>query len=135
MLNKKIFTVIGATISASLCCITPVLAVVTGSSTLASSFSWLAPYHNYLVSFTVLVLLYAWYDKLKLSNDIDCECDTKKNFFSSKTFLAIVTLFSIVMLSFPQWGNKVFDTAPNAQSCATGECNSTISPKTEKKEE
>ena len=129
MSNKKIFTVIGATVTASLCCITPVLAVLAGSSTLASSFSWLAPYHNYLVGFTILVLLYAWYDKLKPSKNIDCECDTKESFFSSKIFLAIVTLFSVVMLSFPQWGDKVFDAAPSAQSCTTGECNSTVTPK------
>ena len=37
------------------------------------------------------------------------------------------------MLSFPQWGDKVFDAAPSAQSCATGECNSTVTPKVEKK--
>jgi len=37
MTNKSILTAIGATIAASLCCITPVLAVLAGSSTLASS--------------------------------------------------------------------------------------------------
>lgn len=130
MSNKKIFTVIGATVAASLCCITPVLAVLAGSSTLASSFSWLAPYHNYLVAFTVLVLLYAWYDKLKPSKELDCACDEKGSFFSSKTFLAIVTLFSVVMLSFPQWGDKVFDAAPSAESCSTGTCESQSPKKT-----
>ncbi|WP_294952606.1 rhodanese-like domain-containing protein [Sulfurovum sp.] len=126
MNNKKILAVITATIAASLCCITPVLAVLAGSSTLASSFSWLAPYHSYLVWFTVLVLLYAWYDKLKPSKEIDCDCDAKTGFFSSKKFLAIVTVFSVIMLSFPQWGNKVFDTAPSAESCASGACESTV---------
>ena len=129
MSNKKIITVIGATIAASLCCVTPILAVLAGSSTLASSFSWLAPYHNYLVGFTILVLLYAWYDKLKPSKEIDCVCDDKENFFSSKTFLAIVTLFSVIMLSFPQWGDKVFDAAPSAESCSTGTCESEVSTK------
>ena len=123
MANKNILTVIGATIAASLCCVTPVLAVFAGSSSLASSFSWLAPYHNYLVVFTVLVLIYAWYDKLKPSKEIDCACDDE-NFFSGKTFLAIVTVFTIIMLTFPQWGNKVFDSAPSAESCATGACDS-----------
>ena len=129
MSNKKIITVIGATIAASLCCVTPILAVLAGSSTLASSFSWMAPYHNYLVGFTILVLLYAWYDKLKPSKEIDCECDEKGSFFSSKTFLAIVTLFSVVMLSFPQWGDKVFDSAPSTESCSAGTCESEVSPK------
>jgi len=124
MLNKKIITALAATIAASLCCVTPILAVLAGSSTLASSFSWLAPYHNYLVAFTILVLLYAWYDKLKPVKELDCACDEKESFFSSKTFLAIVTLFAVVMLSFPQWGNKIFDEAPSTKACATGACHS-----------
>jgi len=129
--NKKILTVIGATIAASLCCVTPILALLAGSSTLASSFSWLAPYHNYLVIFTIIVLLYAWYDKLKPSKEVECACDEKEGFFSSKTFLAIVTLFSITMLSFPQWGNKVFDAAPSTESCATGTCDTNLTKKKE----
>lgn len=133
MSNKKIITALGATIAASLCCVTPILAVLAGSSTLASSFSWLAPYHNYLVAFTILVLLYAWYDKLKPTKELDCACDEKESFFSGKTFLAIVTLFAVVMLSFPQWGDKVFDAAPSAESCATGTCDSEVSPKKETK--
>lgn len=131
MSNKKILTVLGATIAASLCCVTPILAVLAGSSTLASSFSWLAPYHNYLVIFTIIVLLYAWYDKLKPSKELECSCDEKEGFFSSKTFLAIVTLFSIVMLSFPQWGDKVFDAAPSTESCATGTCDTNLTKKKE----
>jgi rhodanese-related sulfurtransferase len=121
MANKNIITVIGATIVASLCCLTPVLAVLAGSSSFASSFSWLAPYHNYLVGFTVLVLLYAWYDKLKPSKTIDCDCDSQ-GFFAGKTFLAMVTIFTVIMLTFPQWGYKVFDSAPTTESCATGVC-------------
>lgn len=131
MSNKKIITALGATIIASLCCLTPILAVLAGSSTLASSFSWLAPYHNYLVAFTILVLLYAWYDKLKPSKVMECECDEKEGFFSSKTFLAIVTLFAVIMLSFPQWGDKVFDSAPSAESCATGTCETEVDSKKE----
>lgn len=133
MSNKKIITALGATIAASLCCVTPILAVLAGSSTLASSFSWLAPYHNYLVVFTILVLLYAWYDKLKPSKEVECACDEKEGFFSSKTFLAIVTLFAVIMLSFPQWGDKVFDSAPSAKSCATGTCETEVGSKKEAK--
>ena len=124
MFNKKIITIIGATIATSLCCVTPILAVLAGSSTLASSFSWMTPYHNYLIGFTILVLVYAWYDKLKPSKEINCECNEKEGFFSGKAFLAIVTLFSVVMLSFPQWGNKVFNEAPSAEACASGACHS-----------
>ena len=123
MVNKNIITVLSATIATSLCCVTPVLAVLAGSSSFASSFSWLAPYHNYLVLFTILVLIYAWYDKLKPSKEIDCDCDSK-GFFSGKLFLAIVTLFTIIMLSFPQWGSRFFVNAPSAESCSTGSCSS-----------
>ena len=123
MANKSIITVIGATIAASLCCVTPVLAVLAGTSSLASSFSWLAPYHNYLVIFTILVLIYAWYDKLKPSKDIECDCDDQ-GFFAGKTFLALVTVFTIIMLTFSQWGSKVFESAPIAESCSTGVCDS-----------
>ena len=129
---KNIIAVIGATIAASLCCVTPVLAVLAGSSSLASSFSWLAPYHNYLVVFTILVLVYAWYAKLKASKAMECACD-ESGFFSSKTFLAMVTVFVVLMLSFPQWGNKVFSSAPTAKSCAIGTCDSNITEKTEVK--
>ncbi len=123
MANKSIITLIGATLAASLCCVTPVLAVLAGSSSLASSFSWLAPYHNYLVIFTVLVLLYAWYDKLKASKNIECDCEDE-SFFTSKKFLATVTIFTVIMLSFPQWGNQFFGSAPTASSCSTGACSS-----------
>lgn len=121
MKNKSIFTIISATIAASLCCITPVLAVLAGSSSLASSFSWLAPYHNYLIAFTAIVLIYAWYDKLKPAKITECDCDDN-GFFSSKIFLFIVTLFTLVMLTFPQWGSKVFSSAPTAKSCSSGTC-------------
>ena len=132
MANKNILTIIGATIAASLCCVTPVLAVLAGSSSLASSFSWLTPYHNYLVAFTVLVLIYAWYDKLKAHKEIECACDDE-NFFTGKTFLAIVTVFTVIMLTFPQWGNKVFDSAPSAESCSTGTCDSGSTSHTDEK--
>ena len=131
MANKNIVTVIGATIVASLCCVTPVLAVLAGSSSLASSFSWLAPFHNYLVVFTVLVLIYAWYDKLKPSKEIECDCDSE-GFFSGKVFLAIVTLFTAIMLTFSQWGSKVFDAAPTAEACASGVCHLPASKTTTK---
>ena len=61
--NKSIFTIMGATIAASLCCVTPVLAVLAGTSSLATSFSWLAPYHLYIVVFTILFLVYAQYSQ------------------------------------------------------------------------
>lgn len=48
-------------IAASLCCITPVLALVAGTSGLASTFSWLEPFRPYFIGLTILVLGFAWY--------------------------------------------------------------------------
>lgn len=132
MANKKILATIIATIAASLCCVTPVLAILAGSSSLATSFSWMEPYHEYLVGLTILVLLYAWWDKLKpKSDDIECACDEKTGFFYSKLFLAIVTIFVIVMLTFPKWGYSYFDIKSDCTACTT-EINTTTPVKVDK---
>ncbi len=112
MADKKIITGLLAAIGASLCCITPVLAVLAGSTGLASTFSWMEPFRPYLIALTVGVLAYAWWDKLKpKKEDIACACDPdeegKVSFWYSKAFLVIVTVFAIVMLSFPYWGDTL----------------------------
>ncbi|RLD28648.1 MAG: mercuric transport protein MerTP, partial [Bacteroidetes bacterium] len=110
--NKLVGTGVLAAITASLCCITPVLALIAGTSGIASTFSWLDPFRPYLIGLTILVLSYAWYLKLKSKKDIDCECETenlpagkegKSKFIQSKTFLGIITVFAIIMLSFPYY--------------------------------
>jgi mercuric ion transport protein len=106
-------------ITASLCCITPVLALIAGTSGIASTFSWIEPFRPYLVGLTFLVLGFAWYQKLKpitqeAPNAIDCECevDEKQKFIHSKTFLGIVTAFVIVMLAFPYFSGIFY---PNTE--------------------
>lgn len=54
--KKLIGTGLLTAIAASLCCITPVLALVAGTSGLASTFSWLEPFRPYFIGLTVLVL-------------------------------------------------------------------------------
>jgi len=106
--NKKL---IGAGIitalAASLCCITPVLALFAGVSGIASMFSWIEPFRPYLMWITILVLAFAWYQKLKpkKQDEIDCACeeDEKPSFWQSKKFLGIVTVFAAVMLAFPHY--------------------------------
>ncbi|WP_449387202.1 mercuric transport protein MerTP [Chryseobacterium lineare] len=95
------------TIAASLCCITPVLALIAGTSGLASTFSWLEPFRPYFIGLTILVLGFAWYQKLKPKMQIDCNCETeeKPKFIQSKMFLGIVTAFAIVMLAFPYYAH------------------------------
>jgi mercuric ion transport protein len=98
-------------IAASLCCITPVIALIAGSSSIAANFSWIEPARPYLVGVSIAVLASAWYLKLKPSetNNMDCNCDTTKktSFLQTKTFLGIVTLFAILMMTFPMYA-KVF---------------------------
>ena len=108
--NKLIGTGLLTAITASLCCITPVLALIAGTSGIASTFSWIEPFRPYLIGLTILVLGFAWYQKLKPQKEIDCECETdeKPKFIQSKTLLGIVTVFVIVMLAFPYYSGVFY---------------------------
>lgn len=106
-------------IAASLCCITPVIALLAGSSSVVANFSWIEPARPYLIGLSIAVLAFAWYLKLKSvkTSILDCNCEpTKKaSFLQSKTFLAIVTVFAILMMTFPLYA-KMFYPKPKAQS-------------------
>lgn len=106
-MDKKILAGILASIGASLCCITPVLAVLAGTTGLASTFSWMEPFRPYLIGLTVLVLAYVWWGKLKPKEEISCACEKEEkiSFVRTKTFLSLVTLFAIVTISFPYYGD------------------------------
>jgi mercuric ion transport protein len=107
-------TLIGTTVitavAASLCCITPVLALIAGTSGIAASFSWIEPFRPYLIALTILVLALAWYQKLQAKpKEIDCDCEDKTpTFMNSKTFLLLVTLFAGLMLAFPWYSHLVY---------------------------
>ena len=111
--NKALLgTGIVTALAASLCCITPVLALIAGSSGIASSFSWMEPFRPYLLGVTVLVLGFAWYQKLKpqKAEEIDCDCeeDEKKPFMQTKLLLGIVTLFAALMMAFPYYSSVFY---------------------------
>jgi mercuric ion transport protein len=111
--SKWIGATLVAAFLASLCCITPVLAIIAGIGGAASTFSWMEPFRPYLIGVTVLVLGFAWYQKLKpKKEEIDCACDDeeegKKPFLQSKTFLGIVTVVAVLLLSFPYYSNIFF---------------------------
>jgi copper chaperone CopZ len=112
--NKLIGAGLLTAITASLCCITPVLALIAGTSGIASTFSWIEPFRPYLIGLTILVLGFAWFQKLKPRNEIDCDCETeeKPKFIQSKKFLGIVTVFAIVMLAFPYYSGIFY---PNTE--------------------
>ncbi len=97
-------------IAASLCCITPVLVLIAGTSGLVSTFSWLNPFRPYLISFTLLILGFAWYLHLKQKKAVECNCDTdeKPKFIQSKTFLGIITVFIGLMLAFPYYSQVLY---------------------------
>jgi len=112
--NKLIGAGLLTAITASLCCITPVLALIAGTSGIVSTFSWIEPFRPYLIGLTILVLVFAWYQKLKPRKEIDCECETdeKPKFLQTKMFLGIVTVFAIVMLAFPYYSGLFY---PNTE--------------------
>ena len=103
--NKLIGAGLLTAITASLCCITPVLALIAGTSGIASTFSWIEPFRPYSIGLTILVLGFAWYQKLKPQKEIDCDCETeeKPKFIQSKKFLGIVTVFAFMILAFPYY--------------------------------
>lgn len=109
---------VAASVAASLCCITPVLALLGGISGVASSFSWIEPYRPYLIGTTVLVFGFAWYKKLKprKKEEINCECETdqKSSFWQSKVFLGLITVFAALMISFPHYAHMFYPKSPLA---------------------
>ncbi|HFB99750.1 MAG TPA: mercuric transport protein MerTP [Phaeodactylibacter sp.] len=107
--KKLIWTSVFTAIGASLCCITPVLALISGATGMASTFSWLDPFRPYLMGVTVLVLGYAWYQKLFPKQEMACNCEEEKTpFMQTKTFLSIVTIFAIAMLFFPSYASVFY---------------------------
>ena len=114
-----------AAIGASLCCITPVLALVTGIGGVASTFSWLDPFRLYLIGLTGVVLAFALYQRFKSRKEaLACECEDdkeKKTFVQSKTFLGVVTVLAILLLSFPFYSSAFFSEPANKATAAVAQ--------------
>ncbi len=104
--NDKNLAIIGmmTAVAASLCCISPIIGAIIGIGSIASTFSWLEPYRPYLIILTVIVLGFAWYRsfKRKINHETDCNCN-KLSFFKTKTFLGMITLFSVILFLFPYY--------------------------------
>lgn len=103
---------LGIAFIASLCCITPVFAFLAGIGGIASVFSWMEPVRPYLIGLTILLLGFAWYQKLKSRSpeEIECACEEgkKTSFWQSKAFLGTVTVISVLLLAFPYYSNAFF---------------------------
>lgn len=99
-------------VAASMCCITPVLAFLAGSSGMAATFSWMEPFRPYLMGITILIIGFAWYQKLRPrpTEEINCDCedDGKMPFLQSKSFLAAMTVFAAFMLAFPYYSSTFY---------------------------
>ncbi|MEC7769835.1 MAG: mercuric transport protein MerTP [Bacteroidota bacterium] len=108
--NQGAFAGLFSAIVASLCCITPVLALFSGATGIAATFSWIEPYRPILIGLTLLILGFAWYQRTKpLTQDINCVCgDHKPKFIQSKVFLFFVTIFSGFMLAFPYYSHLFY---------------------------
>ncbi len=104
---------------ASLCCITPVLAILGGLSGIAATFSFLEPLRPYFIAFTAIILGYAFYYAYKQKKtEIDCDCETedkesKKSFINSKSFLWIVAIIAVILISFPYYSKVFFSDSQN----------------------
>lgn len=109
--GKTWIAILATAFIASLCCITPVLALISGVTGIASTFSWMEPYRPVLIGITVLVLAFAWYQKLKSrsANEIACDCEEDKpSFWKSKSFLGIVTVLAVLLMAFPSYSSIFF---------------------------
>jgi mercuric ion transport protein len=100
----SVFTALGA----SLCCITPVLTIAAGTTSIASTFTWIEPFRPYLVSSTVFVLGFAWFQAFNTKKEDECGCEQRVSFFQSKKFLGIITIVSLLLISFPSYSKFFF---------------------------
>ena len=124
LLSAGVFTAIAA----SLCCITPVLALIAGTGSIASSFSWIEPVRPYFIGLTVAVLGFAWYQKLKprITDECGCAVNEKPKFMQSKAFLLAVTVFAALMIAFPSYAKIFFPKNENSSANVTKSNSQTV---------
>lgn len=112
-----------AALAASLCCITPLLAIVGGLGGVASTFAWLEPLRPYLVAMTIGVLGFAWYQQLRpravAADDCGCAVPAKPSVMQSRGFLATVTVLAALLLAFPYYGARLYPAAAPRPMVAT----------------
>lgn len=122
--RNKLFSgvaILGA-LSASICCIGPFIALAISGSSFASLFSWAAPFRPILIGPTIMILIYAWQRKLRMSKPADCDCENQKKpkFSDTKLFLGILTGVAILFMTFPYYSTFLpFDTGKKLQASNT----------------
>lgn len=108
--------------SASLCCIAPLFGLIGGSSSLMSAVSWLEPFRPYFIGGTFLMLGFAWYSSIMVVKKDDCGCEPeKRSFVQSKKFLSVVTIVSLLLMSFPSFSRFFIPPNENGASIVSQE--------------
>lgn len=98
------FTGLLAAFAASLCCIAPILAIVSGATGALAGFAWLAPLGLYLIGTSALALAAAWYVHLRPIPAASCGCppgEIKRPLLQSRGFLGVSTVLAVVFLAVP----------------------------------
>lgn len=117
--NKSWIPGLFAALASSLCCITPIVALLGGVGGLASSFSWIEPARPYLIGFTVLVFAFVWYQHLNQKAQTNHCCEVKSvSFWQSKKLLLIVTMLSAILIAFPYYSSVLYG-SPKQSSAIT----------------
>lgn len=101
-------------LSSSLCCVVPILAIVSGSGSMAASIGWATPLRPYLLITTVVVLGFAFYRVYRPRPKDECGCVAQKSWLQSKTFLWIIASVSLVLTAFPYYA-KFLQPQPGLQ--------------------
>jgi mercuric ion transport protein len=90
--------------SASLCCIIPALTLIGGAGSVMSSVSWLEPFRPFFIGATFILLGFAWYNSMRIEKKDECGCEPeKRSLFQTRKFLGIITVISLLLLSFPSY--------------------------------
>ena len=118
-MKASVLVTILTSASASLCCIVPFFGLVGGSTSLMSSVSWLEPFRPFFIGSTFLLLGFAWYRNINANKKDDCGCEPEKpSFFQSRKFLGVVTILSLLLVSFPSYSRYIMQDAGNGGSSA-----------------
>ena len=103
-------------LASSVCCITPLLAIIAGSSGIAATFDWIQPARPYLIGVTVLTLGFSWYQHLRPVSTSSCDCQPQnKPFMQTKIFLTLITAASVLLVAFPSYAELIYQEKPLVQ--------------------
>lgn len=70
--NRALLTGVIAALTASSCCIPPLIALIAGVGGASSSLSRVEPFRPYLIGFAIVAIAYVWYVHLKPKVEDDC---------------------------------------------------------------